>query len=408
MEFLVPIVAILATFSPVLYWMKRRYDLRERQLSGEAGSPAELEAMRKERKLLLERVENLESIVCSVDYELNVRVAQIAREQSAIRQLPAAEVTSDTNEASAPDPEGQVVASARTLTALRPNSGALTDKAEELRELTAPAELPAGRVIGDRYRIERLLGRGGMGAVYLAHDEVLDDSVALKMISPAFGGDGAGLVERFRREASAARKVSHPNVIRIHDLGDASGTLYISMEYFTGRTLADILQGRGTLSLDDNRDIVGQICDGLAAAHAVGVVHRDLKPQNVLVGERNAVKLIDFGLAKTAMTSAMTATGLMVGTPYYMSPEQVRGRNVDARSDIYALGALTYHALCGRPPFQGDNPIAVGFAHCSEEPVAPRVLRKEVGERLDSMIQSALAKDPRERPQSATEFRDAL
>ena len=179
------------------------------------------------------------------------------------------------------------------------------------------------------------------------------------------------------------------------------------MEYFVGKTLAEILSARGTLDNDDGHDILAQICDGLAAAHKVGVIHRDLKPHNVLVGERNAVKLIDFGLAK-ASSMASPATGLLLGTPHYMSPEQIRSREVDARSDIYSLGALTYHAVTGRPPFEGDTPIAVTFAHLSEEPTPPRLLRKNISPELEEAILAALSKSPRDRPQSVAEFRSAI
>ncbi|HVK73754.1 MAG TPA: serine/threonine-protein kinase [Kofleriaceae bacterium] len=267
---------------------------------------------------------------------------------------------------------------------------------------------PGTRIAG-RYRIVRLLGRGGMGAVYLAHDEVLDDTVALKIIASAFAADEAALVDRFRREAAAARKVSSPNVIRIHDLGEARpGLLYLSMEYFPGRTLAEVITSRGLVPITDCVDYLGQICTGLAAAHDAGVIHRDLKPQNVLVGERNAVKLIDFGLAKATTGTGLTATGVLLGTPHYMSPEQVRGKNVDAASDLYSLGALAFHLVCGRPPFAGDNAIAIGFAHCTDAVPSPRALRSDVPATLDAMIVRALAKSPAERPRSAAEFRAAL
>ena len=271
------------------------------------------------------------------------------------------------------------------------------------------SHLTPGDVLANRYKIQRLLGRGGMGAVYLAHDEVLGDVVALKVISSAWATDEAAMIERFKREAAAARKVSSPNVIRIHDLGEARpGLLYLSMEYFQGRTLADVITARGLVPIADCLDYLGQICTGLAAAHDAGVIHRDLKPGNVLVGERNAVKIIDFGLAKATAHEGMTATGMLMGTPYYMSPEQVRGRRVDAASDIYSLGALAYHLVTGRPPFSGENAIAVGFAHLSETPAPPRQLRAETPEPLDATIVSALAKEPAGRPRTADAFRAAM
>jgi serine/threonine-protein kinase len=213
------------------------------------------------------------------------------------------------------------------------------------------------------------------------------------------------MIARFRREAAAARKVSSPSVIRIHDLGEARpGLLYLSMEYFAGRTLAELIAQRGLVPMKDIEDILQQIGTGLEAAHQAGVIHRDLKPSNVLVGERGAVKIIDFGLATTAMGEGLTATGAILGTPHYMAPEQVRGKNVDARTDVYALGALSYHLVTGRPPFSGDNAIAIGFAHLSETPPPPCSLRKDCPPKLDAAITAALAKAPDERPASAKQF----
>ena len=198
-------------------------------------------------------------------------------------------------------------------------------------------------------------------------------------------------------------------MIRIHDIGEARpGLLYLSMEYVQGRTLADVIAARGLVPIADCVDILGQICTGLEAAHHAGVIHRDLKPGNVLIGERNAVKIIDFGLAKATAADGMTATGMLMGTPYYMSPEQVRGRRVDASSDIYSLGALAYHLVTGRPPFAGENAIAVGFAHLSETAAPPRQLRPELAPELDQTIVRALAKEPADRPRSAAEFRTAM
>ncbi len=402
-------LAVLLIFGSGGYAIKRSFDLKDRRLA-QGDNPAskkQLAALTEDKRLLQERVENLESIVCNVDYELNLRIAQVAGERSRVAALPAAADGEVSDDAEASAPPVDVIG--KTLTVASPGISELQRKAAAVRASAGPTAFAIGDIVSNRYRVDKLLGRGGMGAVYLAFDEVLDEQVALKVISSAWSHDQRALIERFRREASAARKISSTNVIRIHDLGETSaGLMFISMEYVAGQTLAEVLETRGTLSNREARDIIGQICDGLEAAHAAGVIHRDLKPQNILVGARNSVKIIDFGLAKTAMMSGMTATGLMLGTPYYMSPEQVRGQDIDARSDIYSLGALTYHAVTGSPPFTGDTPIAIGFAHCSETPVAPRELAKKLSKELEQMILDALAKDPRERPQSAAEFREAL
>ncbi|HEX4450859.1 MAG TPA: serine/threonine-protein kinase [Kofleriaceae bacterium] len=382
--------------APALAYVKHRARLAERKLELEAktGSTggAEAKKLAEDNKLLRERVENLEAIVCSVDHDLNLKVAKLVDEQRA--QLPAAASPVPASKPST----GTNVALDQTAT-LPPR--AATPVAAQ------PSSIEAGQVLAGRYRVQRLLGKGGMGAVYLADDEVLHELVALKVISSAFSSDEAALVARFRREASAARKVSSPSVIRIHDLGEARpGLLYLSMEYFAGRTLTELIAQRGVVPIKDVQDILQQVCSGLEAAHQAGVIHRDLKPGNVLVGERGAVKLIDFGLATTLVGDNLTATGAILGTPHYMAPEQVRGKPVDARTDIYSLGALAYHLVTGRPPFTGENAIAVGFAHLSELPDAPRVLRRDCPPALDAAIMAALAKNPADRPASAKAFCD--
>jgi serine/threonine-protein kinase len=273
----------------------------------------------------------------------------------------------------------------------------------------ARGQLDIGNVIDNRYRIERLIGRGGMGTVYLAHDEVLDERVALKVISSLIADDPGAMIARFRREAAAARRISSPNVVRIHDIGEADGGLvYISMEYLVGQTLAKIVETRHPMPIDGVLGLVDQVCTGLAAAHQGGVIHRDLKPGNVLVGDRDAVKIIDFGLAKSGFLDGMTVTGMMLGTPAYMAPEQVKGLEVDERTDIYALGALTYFVVTGRPPFSGATPIAIGFAHCATPPRPPRELRPDLPPALEAAILAALEKEPEKRPKSVDAFRAAL
>ncbi len=379
------LVAIFVLFGlpTSIVWVIFRYKTLEKGLRGGGGARGRLaaqaaqerlESLEKDKKLLEERVRNLESIVCSVDLELNGRLNRLALESRARSALPAATATAPTAAQAQPPP------------------------------------ITPGKVLLSRYHIERELGRGGMGAVYLARDAQLGEQVALKVISPHWGGEAAAAVERFRREASAARKITHPNVIRIHDLGEdpAAGELFLSMEYFPGLTLADILRRRGALPLDEARDILGQVCDGLEAAHKAGVIHRDLKPGNILCNERRQVKIIDFGLAKASFMAGMTATGLILGTPEYMAPEQVRGRDADGPTDIYALGAVAYHVMTGVPPFGGETPIAVGFAHCTQPVRPPTELRPDLPPRMAAAIVRALSKEPRDRFDSVAEMRSEL
>ena len=398
---LVGLVAVLGAFAVPLAWIRARHEERKKQLELEArkalpaGDPDETKQLREENRLLRERVENLETIVCSVDFEINKKLAKVIDEQRSLVIAPAG-------------PGPMQIADAKPDAKKSPAPEALD------RTATAHGAKPAltttlepGQVLAQRYRVQRLLGKGGMGAVYLADDEVLGELVALKVISSAFASDEQAMIARFRREAAAARKVSSPAVIRIHDLGEARpGLLYLSMEYFAGRTLAEVIAQRGIVPIKDVQDILQQVVSGLEAAHHAGVIHRDLKPSNVLVGERGAVKLIDFGLATTGFGDGLTATGAILGTPHYMAPEQVRGKTVDVRTDIYALGALAYHLVTGRPPFAGDNAIAIGFAHLSETPTPPRQLRKDCPANLETAIIAALAKSPDERPASAKAFLD--
>jgi eukaryotic-like serine/threonine-protein kinase len=443
MEFLVGFMPFITAIFIVNRVMDARSEQKKRDHEakmaglgdGGAGGASlkELNAMRSERKLLVERIENLESIVCSVDYELNQKVSRLLEEQRSLLLPqtpmlvpqkegagPAAVAAAATADGGAVDahavtappatgPSGGGRATAGTSPTLTASPAGKRAPAGAAAHPEHGSELRNGSVIANRYRVQRLLGRGGMGAVYLCDDEVLGDLVALKVISSAWAADEAAMTERFKREAQAARRVSSPSVIRIHDLGEAPPRLlYLSMEYFPGRTLSQVITQRGVVPLSDCKDYLSQICDGLAAAHDAGVVHRDLKPGNVLVGERNAIKVIDFGLAKATAVEGLTATGALLGTPHYMAPEQIRGKNVDARADIYSLGALAFHLLSGRPPFGGDNAIAVGFAHLSETPPALRTLRPEIPEALEQMVARALAKEASDRPTDARNFREAL
>jgi predicted Ser/Thr protein kinase len=395
------IVAIVMALgmAPAIIKIRSDSKLKARKLELEAGAGGgggkETKRLVDENKLLRERIENLESIVTSVDYELNQKMVKLLEEQRS-RVLPAEPIAVPVTAAHAATAPARAIGLDATMT-IAPR------RAAALRQVGTSIE--PGQVLAGRYRVQRLLGKGGMGAVYLADDEVLHELVALKVISSAFSTDEAALVARFRREASSARKVSSPQVIRIHDLGEARpGLLYLSMEYFAGRTLTELIAQRGVVPLKDIEDILQQIATGLEAAHEAGVIHRDLKPSNVLIGERGAVKLIDFGLATTLVGDNLTATGAILGTPHYMAPEQVRGKPVDVRTDVYSFGALAYHLVTGRPPFSGDNAIAIGFAHISEVPEAPKLLRRDCPQPLSDAIMAALAKAPADRPSSAKSF----
>lgn len=222
--------------------------------------------------------------------------------------------------------------------------------------------------------------------------------------------------ERFRREAQAARRITHPNVMRIHDLHEDGRLLFLTMELIEGDTLAAFVRRRDPLPVSEALAVLGEVALGVSAAHAAGVIHRDIKPRNVIVGASPAagaagarpVKVIDFGLATTSFLAGMTATGMILGTAEYMAPEQVRGTACDARADVYALGALAHHVFCGRPPFRGESPIAVGFAQLTEPPRPPRELRPEIPESAERAILRALAKDPASRFADAAAFRKAL
>jgi len=392
------IIAILACFGApitlVLGVMYLRLRGKQLALGAAPGNPHALEEALRDKRLLEARIQNLETIVCSVDFELNQRLNRLAA--GATGAIPAL--------GPARTPSSPTSAFDATLA-----SGGPAGATESVYAL---GHLESGRVVLGRYRIERELGRGGMGAVYLAQDSKLGERVALKVISSAMAGDPAQAAMRFHREVQAARRVTHPNVIRIHDLGEEGPLLFLSMEYVDGETLAARMRRLGTLPIPEATGILSDVALGVAAAHEVGVVHRDMKPQNVLIGSGasgtalgRSVKVIDFGLATTSFFAGMTATGMILGTPEYMAPEQIRGGACDARTDVYALGAMAYHVVCGRPPFLGESPIAVGFGHLNETPRPPRELRPEVPAPLEGAILRALSKDPKDRFADAAEWR---
>src|SRR3954465_2617919 len=268
------------------------------------------------------------------------------------------------------------------------------------------AEVADGTVVDGRYRIQRRIGSGGMADVYSAEDSQLGREVALKVLHRRFARD-AEFVERFRREASAAAGLQHPNVVSVFDRGEFDGTYYIAMEYLPGRTLKDVIREEAPL---DQQRVIGmaiQILQAAAFAHRRGVIHRDFKPHNVIVGDDGRLKVTDFGIAR-AGASEMTETGSIMGTAAYLSPEQAQGQRVGAPSDLYSIGVIVYEMLTGRVPFAGESAGWIALKHVSEEPPPLRQLRPDVHPRLEQAVGRALLKDPAQRYASADEFIAAL
>lgn len=314
---------------------------------------------------LRERLENLEALICRLDAELN---AQMEHSLSA---------------------------------------GKFTTVTETGNSRMPTMMLNIATALESRYQVLRELGRGGMGIVFQAQDKQLNEQVAIKILSPILSNNQEGL-ERLKREVSAARRITHPNVIRIHDISEINGLHFVSMEYFSGLSLKDYIKQNGPASPMVGFNIASQICDGLDAAHRQNVIHRDLKSQNIIINESGQIKIIDFGLARTAQLEGMTATGLILGTPEYMSPEQVSGKKIDERSDVYSLGVILFELFTGQVPFTGESAIAVGFRQLKEEPPVPSDINPQLSDALDEIILKALEKDPVRRYRSVADLKAAL
>ena len=258
-------------------------------------------------------------------------------------------------------------------------------------------------LLDNRYEIIRRLGSGGMADVYLARDTQLGRQVAIKVLYKRYARDEE-FVARFRREAQSAAALNHPHIVSIYDRGEAEGSYYIAMEYLEGKSLKDVISDEGPLEPARATEYAGQILQALQFAHEHKVIHRDIKPHNIVINGRGQVKVTDFGIARAGTSPAMTETGSIIGTAQYLSPEQAKGKAVEQSSDLYSLGVVLYEMLTGRVPFEGENPVAIALKHLSDEPVPPQALVPEIPDNLNAVVMRALAKDPRDRYSSAEEF----
>ncbi|MEE2769448.1 MAG: Stk1 family PASTA domain-containing Ser/Thr kinase [Actinomycetota bacterium] len=264
-------------------------------------------------------------------------------------------------------------------------------------------------VFNGRYELHRQLARGGMAEVFLARDLLLDRPVAVKVLFDEFSNDPS-FVERFRREAQRAANLNHPNIVSVYDWGEERGTYFIVMEYVEGRSLAEIIRTGGPLHPDRAAEVASEVAAALGFAHRNGIVHRDVKPGNVLVAPSGLVKVADFGIARALVgpQNEFTRPGTVMGTATYLSPEQAQGREVDTRSDLYALGVVLYEMLLGRPPFRGDTPVAVAYQHVENSPPSLRGAGASVADSLEAITMKLLAKNPVNRYPTAEDVRNDL
>lgn len=260
-----------------------------------------------------------------------------------------------------------------------------------------------GQKINDRYEIEKLIGEGGMANVYLAHDTILDRKVAVKVLRGDLAGDEK-FVRRFQREALSASSLSHPNIVEIYDVGEDGGNFYIVMEFIEGKTLKQLIKKRGVLSLSETIDIMLQLLDALATAHDSYIIHRDIKPQNIMIKESGLVKITDFGIAMALNSVELTQTNSVMGSVHYLPPEQASGKGSTIRSDIYSLGILMFEMLTGKMPFKGDSAVEIALKHMKEPLPSVRELNPVVPQSVENIILKAAAKNPKNRYRDVREM----
>jgi len=267
--------------------------------------------------------------------------------------------------------------------------------------------LEVGQVLGGRFEIQEMLGIGGMGAVYKAYDRDIDRVIALKCIRPELAKDPE-ITQRFTQELLLARQIAHKNIIRIFDVRDSGGLKFITMEYVEGQDLGSLVESRGKLTIAESVAIIMQVCSGLACAHAEGVVHRDLKPGNIMVDPQGRVVVMDFGLARADHIGQMTQTGAVMGTYQYMSPEQAKGTKADARSDIFTVGIILYELLTGKTPYSADSALASLLKRTQESAVPPSQIDSAVPRPLSAIVAKCLERDVAKRYQTADDLRNDL
>ena len=272
---------------------------------------------------------------------------------------------------------------------------------------TPMRKLIRGTIFAKRFEVIEELGKGGMGSVYKVFDKKIKDKIALKVLTPVVAADEK-TIERFRNELKYTRKISHRNVCRMYDLSEEEGIPYIMMEYVPGEDLKSLIRRIGQLPVGKAISITKQVCEGLAEAHKLGVVHRDLKPQNIMVDREGNARIMDFGIARSIKTKGITETGMMIGTPDYMSPEQVEGKEADQRSDIYSLGVILFEMLTGKVPFEGSTPLSVVLKHKTEAPPEAKKFDAQVPDDLSRVILKCMQKDKQNRCQGAEELLSEL